>query len=312
MQEVIVGKLAVVKLSEIRENSVALRSVNKESESYVGLVDSIKTKGFLGAISVRVRTDEQGVAYYELIDGLHRFNAAKDAGLTEINVDVVDLNEDQVLEAQIMANIHRVETRPVEYTEQLKRILTRNPMMTEGELAVRLAKSPSWIKDRLSLSKIENPDIQALINEGKIPLANAYGLAKLPVTEQADFVDRAMTQKPDEFIPAVNSRVKEIREATRKGGQASDEFQPVAHMRKLGDVKAVVDNKAVIAKLVSGITDPVEAAALAIKWILHLDPESVAQAKAKDDARKAERAAAAEKRASEKAAKATAGQQFKL
>lgn len=292
------GQVQKIKLSDIRENPVALRTVNRESEEYLGLVESIRSKGFMGAITVRAQIDkESNQPYYELVDGLHRFNASKDAGLEEINADVVSLNEDQVLEAQIMTNIHKIETRPVEYSQQLKRILTRNPMMTESELAVKLGKSPTWIKERLGLTKITNSEITALINDGKIGLANAYALAKLPENEQHDFVERAMTMQPDEFVPAVNSRVKEIKEAKRQGTEAGETaFVPTAHLQKLGDIKALVDNRSAVAKLVTGISDPVEAAMAAIKWALHLDADSVAAAKAKDEARKAEAAESKKKR----------------
>jgi ParB family chromosome partitioning protein len=290
--------LRVINLSDIRENPVALRTVDRESEGYLGLVDSIRTKGFIGAISVRAQKDtETGVEYFELVDGLHRFNASKDAGLTTINVDVVDLNEDQVLEAQVMTNIHRIETRPAEYSQQLKRILTRNPLMTESELAVKLGKSPVWIKERLGLTKITNSEITALINDGKIGLANAYALAKLPENEQSDFVERAITLKPDEFVPLVNSRVKEIKDAKRSGTEAGEaEFEATAHLQKLSDFKSLLENRASVATLVKGVSDPVEAAIVAIRWALHLDADSIAVAKAKDDARKAEAADAKKKR----------------
>jgi ParB family chromosome partitioning protein len=310
------GELKAVQISEIRENPVALRTVNRESEDYLGLVASMQQRGFMGAITVRPQKDpESEEEYYELIDGLHRFAAAKDAGISEINVDVVDLNDDLVLEAQIMANIHKVETRPAEYTQQLKRILARNPLMTEAELASKLGKSPQWIQQRLSLTKIDNEEIVTLINEGKIGLANAYALAKLPVDEQAAFVDRAITQPPDEFVPAVNSRVKEIREANRKGQDATKaEFQPVAHMRKMKDVKLELDNPEIGPALIkeTGTKKPVDAFELAIQWILHLDPNSVEVQKAeyeermkkKEEAKKAatlKRAKAAKEKADAKA-----------
>ena len=310
------GELKTVQISEIRENPVALRTVNRENEDYLGLVASMQQKGFMGAITVRRRKDaETEDEFYELVDGLHRFSAAKDAGISEINVDIVDLDDDLVLEAQLMANIHKIETRPAEYTQQLKRILARNPLMTEAELAEKLGKSTTWIQSRLSLTKIDNEEIVALINEGKIGLANAYALAKLPAEEQAAFVDRAMTQPPDEFVPAVNSRVKEIRDAKRKGQDASTaEFQPVAHMRKMKDVKLELENPEVGPDLIKilGIKKPIEAFVLAVQWILHLDPKSVEiqeaeynerQAK-KEEAKKAaavKRAKAAEEKAKAKA-----------
>ena len=301
------SKLISVPLPQIRENPVALRSVNRESESYLGLVDSMRQKGFLGAITVREKMDaETGDSFFELVDGLHRYNAAKDAGLTNINVDVVDLSDDETLEAQVMANIHKVETRPVEYSQQLRRILTRNPLMTEAELASTLGKSAQWIKERLGLNKIVNEEIQTLIDEGKIGLANAYALAKLPPEEQHAWVDRAMTNPPDEFIPAANNRVKEIREAKRKGQDAADAtFNPVAFMQKMKEVKAENETPKigpVICKS-NGAKTAEQGFALAVAWTLHLDPESATEQARKDEERKAERSEAKQKRDADRANK---------
>ena len=318
------GKLMAIAIAAIRENPVALRSVNRESEEYLGLVDSIKNTGFMGAITVRSKADtETGEEFYELVDGLHRFSAAKDAGIDKINVDVVTLDDDAVMEAQIMANIHKIETRPIEYSKQLLRILSRNPLMTEAELATKLGKSTQWIKERLGLTKIANADIAALIDEGKIKLANAYALAKLPPEEMADFVDRAMTQQPDEFVPAVNARVKEIRDAKRKGQDAEAAvFQPVAFMQKLKDIKDEMDARTIGKALIkaTGVKTATDGFDLAIKWVLHLDPKSVEAQKAKDEERKAlkaekkkdrdkvkaEKKAAKAKEAADAAAKAAA------
>ncbi len=307
------GDLRTVLLSTIRENPVALRSVNRTSEQYQGLVQSIKQKGFLGAITVRPKTDpETKKDYFELIDGLHRFSASKDAGLTEINVDVVKLTDDEVLEAQLMANIHKVETRPVEYSQQLRRILARNPLMTEAELASTLGKSSAWINQRLGLNKITNPEIQGHVNEGKIKLANAYALAKLPAEEMANFTDRAMTEAPDKFIPQVNARVKEIREAKRKGKDAADAvFQPVAFLQKLKDVKGEVESGEVGKTLCKGLTSAAQGFAMATKWFLHLDPQSVEAQKVKDIERKAARIEAKKKRDAERTIKKAVEQKKK-
>lgn len=299
------GDLRTILLSSIRENPVALRSVNRTSEAYQGLVQSIKQKGFLGAITVRPKTDpETEQEYYELVDGLHRFSASKDANLTEINVDVVSLDDDAVLEAQLMANIHKVETRPVEYSQQLRRILARNPLMTEAELANKLGKSAAWINQRLGLNKITNPEIQKSVNEGKIKLANAYALAKLPPEEMANFTDRAMTEAPDKFIPQVNSRVKELREAKRKGKDAEDAvFQPVAFLQKLKDVKTEVETGNAGKVLCKGLQTAEQGFAMATKWFLHLDPLSVEAQKVKDIERKAARIEAKKVRDAERAVK---------
>lgn len=298
------GEIKTISISEIRENPVALRAVNRNHEDYLGLVDSMKQKGFFGAITGRSKTDEEG-DYYEVLDGLHRFSAAKDAGLTEINMDVLSMSDAEALELQIMANTHKVETRPVEYSGQLRRLLTANPLMTEAELAERLGKSPQWIAGRLGLNKLTGTAAE-LVNEGKIKLANAYALAKLPEDEVADFIDRAMTDSPDVFVPACNARVKEIREAKRRGQDAAPrEFQPVEFMQKMIDVKGENETGTIGATLIAseGVTSPIEAWKLAVKWFLHVDPQSVEVQKVEDEERREKRAASAEKRKIEKAQK---------
>ena len=316
--------IRTVKLAEIRENAVALRAVNHESEEYLGLVDSMRQRGFLGAIITRERVDsETGKKYLELVDGLHRFAAAKDAGLETINVDVTDLNDDQMLEAQILANIHHIETKPIEYTRQLLRILVRNPLLTAAELSTRLGKSSTWVGQRLSLTQISDPTICSLINEGKISLTNAYSLAKLPPEEQPDFVDRAMTEAPEVFVPATQARIKEIREAHRKGKDATEAaFAPIAHMQKMKDVKAAIEDGKITTALLNKhkISTAPEAANMMLKWILHLDPESVAsqqsvweekkrmrnEKKKEADAKRAILRAEKKKQEAEEAAKAAA------
>jgi len=296
--------LESIALSSIRENPVALRAVNRESEEYRGLVDSIKQKGFLGAITVRKKVDpETKVEFYELVDGLHRFCAAADAGLKNINVDVVNLTDDAVLEAQLMANIHKIETRPIEYSKQLLKILSRNPLMTEAELATRLGKSPQWVSERLNLTRITNTTISGLINEGKIKLANAYALAKLPADEMAGFVDEAMTKQPDEFVPRVQARVKEIREAKRKGEDAAPaEFVAVAHCQKTKDIKTEMEAGAIRATLRGLAPNTFDAGfEMALKWIMHLDPKSIETQKVEDEARRKEKSEAKKKRETEKA-----------
>jgi len=296
-----------VKVAQIRGNTAALRGVDKESESYKGIVDSIKAKGFIGVISAREKTDpDTNEVYYELADGLHRFTAACEAGVESLSVDVVDWTDEQMLEVQIMMNTHKVETKPVEYTKGLIRLLNANPMLTEAELAKRLGKSGAWLRERLNLKKIENEHISNLIDDGKICLTNAFMLAKLPVDEQLDFLDRAMTMDATEFAPSVTARIKELKDAKMKGKDAEPaEFVPVAHLQKLAVIKDEMDvpNTLVALAAQENVSDVTGTIKLVLSWILNLDPVSVAAQKAKDAERKAVAAAAKDKRAKERAEK---------
>ncbi len=288
------NEMLEIGLDEIRENPVALRAVNRQSEEYQGLVDSIKEKGVINAINVRRKhDDESNTDCYELIDGLHRFSACKDAGLSSIPALVLSASDADVLDLQLAANIHKIETKPIEYTQQLKRILGLNPMMTIIDLAAKVNKSIGWINDRMSLTKIQDTDIKNLIDDGTISLGNAYALAKLPPEEHAQYLEAAINTPPNEFVATVNERAKEIREAKRRGADASKtEFSPAAHMQKMGTVKEESEKGAIGESLVAstGASTAVEGFALAVKWLLHLDPESVSVQKEKWETQQAEKA----------------------
>jgi len=298
----------VVPLSAIRENPVALRTVNRESEDYIGLRDSIVEVGILNPFGVRLRTENvegETVEYYEITDGLHRYSCALDLGLKEVAVDVKDLTDQQTLEAQVMANAHGVETTPVAYTKQLQRIFAANPTLTLANMASKLAKSPGWVSQRLKLLKLEKAVAQ-LVDDGKITVSNAVQLSKLPPEEQVNYVEQAVRMDADEFVPLVASRAKEIRDAARQGrGVAPADFVPIARSQKMSALKNELE-KAVVGPALCkrcDVTDAVAGFALAIAWVLNLDPVSVEVRKANDTEKKTRLADEKKQRAAERAAK---------
>jgi ParB family chromosome partitioning protein len=305
-----------IKVSAIRENPVALRSVDVEGEGYIGLRDSIARRGLLTSLSVRSRVEDvdgEVVEYFEIVDGLHRYTAAVDLGLDEVPAIVVDLDKTETLEAQIMANIQKIETTPIEYTKQLQRIFSFNPTMTVTDMAARVARSTTWVQQRLNLLKL-NPDVQKLVDDGKISVANAVALAKLPANEQPNYVDSAITMNTDEFAPVVQTRAKELKDAAREGRKAKPvEFTPITKLRRLSELKSELDSPVVAPELCKELSTPVEGFLAGVAWASYADSLSVAAQKAAyeekikiaDDA-KAKRAAERAKKKAEEAADAAA------
>jgi ParB/RepB/Spo0J family partition protein len=299
--------LRFVPVAQVRHGTVALREVNKTSEEYQGLLDSVRQVGVLNAVTVReMRDNESGQKFFSLIDGLHRLTAAQDAGLEDIPCHILTMDECAVLEAQLMLNIHKVETRPVEYSRQLGKILAHNTTMTATELSVKLGKSPGWVGQRLGLIKLDDK-IQSLVDDGTINLSNAIAMSKLPVDEQGNFVERAMTMTPGEFTPTVNARAKELRDAKRQGRDPSaSEFVAVPHLRKLGEIRNELEHVTIGPVMVreQGLKKPEDIWKAAISWVLTIDPHSVEAARAKHEARKAQGEAEKQQRiADRKAAK---------
>lgn len=303
-----------VPLSAIRENPAALREVDKENEDYIMLVESVRLRGVLNPIVVRKLVDpETNETFFGLVDGLHRYNAAQDAGLKSIPVRIVEGDDLKALEDQIITNAHRVITKPVEFTKGIQRLMGANPTMTISELATqKLGTTTGWISDRLGLLKLA-PAIQQLVDDGKIPLVNAYALAKIKDhNEQTLFIDRAMTMPASEFAPTVQARVKEIRDAARQGKTAAPEgFKPVATLQKLADLKSEYENPVVGAFLQNQLAPDATADYQrgfhdAISWVLHMDPESVKQQEADWNRRQEEQKAKKQQLAAERAQKKAA------
>lgn len=303
-------ELKRIPLKFIRENPSALRQVNRQDPDYIQLVDSIRARGVINPIVVRELPSKDGSELYGLVDGLHRYTGSLDAGLDSIPAQVINMDDGDAMECQLIANAHKVETKPAEYSKQLQKILACNPTLTMAQLADRLNMTFSWLSERLSLLKLKE-DIAGLVDEGKINLSNAYSLAKLPEEEQANFLDRAMTMSPQEFGGTVLARKKEIDQAKRQGKAPTPaEFVPVAHLQKMSDLKEELGTPKIgpILCREAGLKTPEEGFLMGLKWALHLDQRSIEAAKELDKQRKAaleaKKAQAAKERADKRAAEA--------
>lgn len=304
------AKLEKIPLKLIRENTEALRTqVDKEDEAYIGLVDSVKKHGIMNPISVREIVDPAtNETLYGLVDGLHRFNAAMDAGLTEIPAQIVTMDEANLVEAQILGNVHKIETKPVQYTKALLHVLGSNPLLTLSELAGRLAKSDTWLRDRLQLVKL-SPEIQKLVDDGSLGLTNAYALTKLPADKQAELLQQALSQSPAAFVPMATNVQKEVAAAKREGRKAETAtYRPSERLQRLATIRDQKDFATknpdqcavVVGAKAAGVTTVEGAIAYALQWTLHVDAATIAAEQAAWDAEQVEKAAKAKERADKK------------
>lgn len=302
--------LKKVPLKLIRENTEALRTqVDKEDEKYHGLVDSIRKHGVMNPISLReIQDPATGDTLYGLIDGLHRFNGAMDAGLTEIPAQIIKMDDADLIEAQILGNVHKIETKPVLYTKALLRILGGNPLLTLTELAGRLSRSTSWLTERLQLVKLDE-EIQKLVDAGTLGLTNAYALTKLPADKQKELLQQAISQSPAAFVPMATNIQKEIAAAKREGRKAeTGVFKPVERLQRLASIRDqkdyAVKNPDACAVLKAaqkhGVKTVAEAVAFALSWVLHADPESIEADKVKWESEQADKKKAQEERAAQR------------
>lgn len=302
------GTPAIVAVSDIRPNPVALRAVDREGEDYIQLRDSIADAsiGLLNPINVRQReetVDDEVVTYFEIIDGLHRYTACSECGFEEIPVLIKDMNETETFLAQIVGNAMKIETKPVQYTKALQRLIGANPTWTMVDLANKVHRSPAWLNQRFGLLKLDT-GVQDLVDEGRITVSNAVVLAKLPHEEQLNFIDTAMTMNTAEFGPLVQTRVKEIKEAEKAGKSAEvATFTASAKPRKKSELEDELTGQSILGQLVSVCDTKEEAAYAALSWVLQLDPTSIATQEAQYNERKERVEAEKAKRKADRAKK---------
>ncbi|NJL71395.1 MAG: ParB/RepB/Spo0J family partition protein [Candidatus Competibacteraceae bacterium] len=266
-----------IPISQIRENPVALRAVDREGEPFLNLVKDVKRRGVLQPVTVRQKIDPVSEeTFYELCDGLHRFTASVDAGLSVIPCKLLSIDDSKVYETQIVANLCRVDTKPIEFADQLRRMTAMNPTLTEQDLADMISQSKEYVEARLGLHKLAD-SIKPIVNEGGINVANAIQLSKLPHKEQLDLVDMAHTMKTGEFAQVVKTRKSELAKAAREGREANPiKFEPRPHLRKPSEFKlSEADIKTLVTA--NSLDTPEAAVAFTLNWAQHLDPASVNQ-----------------------------------
>lgn len=306
-------KMLVLPVGAVEENAKALRTkVDKSDTAYLELKDGIKAVGgLLSPISVREYEKEDGSTGYRLVDGLHRLTALTDLGYSEVPVNVVSVDDSNLLVAQFIGN-NNVKTTKSQFAQGLKQLI-QHKGYTVKDVAKMVARGEKWVKDQLGILTLPE-SIQQLVNEDKVGIANALSLKKLPVEKIGEFLSDAMTETPETFGPKIESFLKELKTAAKEGRKPVLSFEPPVRQRKATELKnllAEAEGTGTVQELrtlldTQGITDPVQAAIATLKYVLSLDPVSVAAEKAKFDAAQKEKEEKAAKKQAEKEAKAAA------
>ncbi|MDC6482257.1 ParB/RepB/Spo0J family partition protein [Pelagibacteraceae bacterium] len=146
------------------------------------LAQSIKKNGLIQPIAVRKGKKES----YEIIAGERRWMAAQKAGLHEVPVIVLDLNDNQSLELAIIENIQREELNSIEEAKGYDRLIKQFNYDHE-KLSEFMGKSRSHIVNTLRLLNLP-AEVIKFVDEGKLtagqvrPLVGRHNAIKLAYT----------------------------------------------------------------------------------------------------------------------------------
>ena len=137
---------------------------------------SIKQNGIIQPIAVR--KDKENSGKYEIIAGERRWLAAQKAGLHEVPVVILDLDDNETLEVAIVENIQREDLNIVEEAKGYER-LNKEFGYDHDKIAKLMSKSRSHISNTLRLLSLPN-DVVSMLEEGTLTAGQARPLVGLP------------------------------------------------------------------------------------------------------------------------------------
>ena len=126
------------------------------------LAKSIKKNGLIQPIAVRHDKNET----YEIVAGERRWLAAQKAGLHEVPVIILDLNDKQSLELAIIENIQREDLNSIEEAKGYDRLIAEFNY-DHRKLSEFMGKSRSHVSNTLRLLSLP-AEIIKLVDEGKL------------------------------------------------------------------------------------------------------------------------------------------------
>ena len=167
------GGVTMMRLSEIEPNPDQPRR-DFDPESLSQLAESIATHGLIQPIVVRSTGSGE---FYEIIAGERRWRASKMAGLTEVPVIIMELDDQKAAQVAIIENVQREDLNAIEEAAAY-RSLIEDYGMTQEELSRQIGKSRPAVANILRL--LELPDeVMALVKEGALSAGHARTLLGL-------------------------------------------------------------------------------------------------------------------------------------
>ena len=167
-------KKNIALISELNRNKYQPR-IKFDEDKLRELSNSIKKNGVIQPIAVRKDKSESGK--YEIIAGERRWIAAQKAGLHEVPIVILDLDDSEALEVAIVENIQREDLNAIEEAKGYER-LKNEFKYDQDKIAELMSKSRSHISNTLRLLSLPN-DIVTMIENGLITAGQARPLIGL-------------------------------------------------------------------------------------------------------------------------------------
>ena len=176
-----------VSITDITRNRFQPRK-NFSKENLQELTDSIKEQGVIQPIVVR--PDKSNDGKYEIIAGERRWLASQQAGLHEVPVVVLNVDDVKSLEFAIVENVQRQDLNAIEEARGYQRLVDEFSYNQE-KISKFIGKSRSYIANSLRLLSLSD-DILSMVEDGRLSAGHARSLIGI---QNSTFIAKRIIEK---------------------------------------------------------------------------------------------------------------------
>ena len=163
-----------ISINDLTRNMFQPRK-NFRKESLEELANSIREQGVIQPIIVRPNKSSDGK--YEIIAGERRWLASQNAGLHEIPVVILNVEDVKSLEFSIIENVQRQDLDPIEEARGYQRLID-DFNYNHDKLSKFIGKSRSYIANSLRLLSLQE-EILLMVEQGNLSAGHARTLIGL-------------------------------------------------------------------------------------------------------------------------------------
>ena len=211
-----------VSIKDLTRNKLQPRK-HFDKENLEELTNSIREQGVIQPIVVR--PDKALDGKYEIIAGERRWLASQNAGLHEIPVVILNVDDVKSLEFAIVENVQRQDLNPIEEARGYQK-LVKDFNYNQEKLAKFIGKSRSYIANSLRLLglpaevliMVETGDLSAGHARSLIGINNSLELAKKIIQKklsvrQAEVLVRQFRNKKFKLVSKKDSNILELQKS---------------------------------------------------------------------------------------------------
>lgn len=155
------------------------RRAHYDAAALKELAQNIKAVQVIEPIIVRPKAGSQDSERFEIVAGERRWRASREAGLQDIPAIVRTLDDGEVLEIQLVENLHREGLHELEEAEGYEILMQQHHYDIE-QLCAKVGRGRAYVYARLRLLALDKKSREAFYT-GKLTAATALLLARIPV-----------------------------------------------------------------------------------------------------------------------------------